>query len=116
VKPGSSATWDIKVENDGNLPDAFSVKGCASSKGFTVVFKSGSTDITKKVKAGTYKTTTLVGDPTDADTSASTAVIGVRLVSAKSDSRSASKSCLVTVTSTHATGPKDAVKAVLEMR
>jgi uncharacterized membrane protein len=52
VANGVKATYLFKVQNDGNLPDSFTIIGSAGSSGWTVRYYnalSGGTDITDKV-------------------------------------------------------------------
>ena len=53
---GSAKTFTVRIQNDGNAGDTFTVKGLANSSKFVVVYKRGATDITSQVVAGTYST------------------------------------------------------------
>jgi len=46
----------IKIQNDGNAIDRFSVSATGRTEGYTVRFFHGTTDITRLVKTGTYRT------------------------------------------------------------
>ena len=59
IPVGSTATYYVKVQNDGALADAIKVRGCASASGFAVTYKVGSLDVTAQVIAGTYQTASL---------------------------------------------------------
>jgi len=55
IARGGSATFQLKLQNDGTAMDSFLLKGTASfSTRFTATYRSGSTDITEAVLAGTY--------------------------------------------------------------
>ena len=53
------AKVDLRVQNDGDLPDAFSVLGPASNRQFTVRYLQGTNDVTPQVVAGTFSTAAL---------------------------------------------------------
>lgn len=59
VTIGSTAKYYVKLQNDGTRSDAFKVKGCSATPGFTVTYKVGRPDVTPQVLAGTYKTASL---------------------------------------------------------
>ena len=59
VAVGYTATYYVKLQNDGTRSDAIKVKGCAGANGFTVTYKVGTLNITTQVAAGTYQTTSL---------------------------------------------------------
>jgi hypothetical protein len=52
-------TVDLRAQNDGDLPDAFLVRGLASNGRFTVRYQLGSTNVTPQVVAGTFSTAQL---------------------------------------------------------
>jgi hypothetical protein len=55
----STSTFVLSLQNDGTLADALTLKGPGSAPGFTVRYLAGltgTTDITSKVLAGTYRT------------------------------------------------------------
>jgi hypothetical protein len=55
VTPGTTSTFWIEVQNDGNLTDTFSLKGPAAPAGFTVTYKVGTTGETAAVEGGAYR-------------------------------------------------------------
>jgi hypothetical protein len=54
VPRGGSATFSWQIQNDGVLTDLITLNGPGRSSGFVVDFKSGTTDITGNVVAGTF--------------------------------------------------------------
>ncbi len=56
VTRGRSGSLYVNIQNDGLVAAAFTVKGTGTARGFTVRYYRGSTDVTTKVKAGTYST------------------------------------------------------------
>ncbi len=59
VRSGRSVTFAVRLQNDGDAPDTLRVTGPASTKAFRVVYRSGGTNITKQVRAGTWSTGSL---------------------------------------------------------
>ena len=55
VARGSSGSFWMRVQNDGNVRDTFSMKAPAAPAGFTVTYKVGTTTMTAAVVAGTYE-------------------------------------------------------------
>lgn len=53
VAVGSSRTFKIRLENDGNTAGAFTLKGTGSTTKFTVTYLSGTTNVTTAMVAGT---------------------------------------------------------------
>lgn len=100
---GASATFYVKVQNDGTQADSFKLKGAGSPAGFTARYYAGTTNITSAVTSGTYTLTNV----------APGAMRYVRLVITVQSSAAinALRSWLVIATSTHDTTRKDAVKA-----
>jgi hypothetical protein len=102
---GKVITFGISVQNDGSAADAFKLKATGTSTAkYTVKYYRGTTDITAKVVAGTYQTTSLAPG-------------GSFLVTAKVTVKSSatigsSVTRLVTVTSVASAASKDAVKLV----
>lgn len=99
----TSRTFYVQMQNDGNAPSAFTLRGSGSSTGFTIRYFSGSTDITGRVVRGTYSSGTL--SPGAARTVRLVVTIG-----SGATLRSV-KSCLITVTWTGDVVARDAVKA-----
>lgn len=57
---GTTVTFQIKAQNDGNLTEAFQVKGPAgNTSAYRVRYYAGTTEITDQVVAGTYFTPAL---------------------------------------------------------
>jgi hypothetical protein len=52
---GKTVTVKIRIENDGSGTDPLTVLGGGSGKGYSVTYFAGTTNITSKVVAGTYK-------------------------------------------------------------
>lgn len=53
---GSTATYYVRLRNAGSAPDRLRVTGQRSAAGHTVRYFEGSTDVTGRVVAGTYRT------------------------------------------------------------
>jgi hypothetical protein len=105
---GTSVTFDIAVQNDGSVADVFLLKGAGSTSWMQVVYYSGltgTTDITSRVIAGSYSTSSL----------APGASVFIRLVvTLKSNTPKATvQSWLVTASSKTQSANLDAVKAQL---
>jgi hypothetical protein len=98
---GHTISFQVKVENDGNESDIYSLLGSASSTGFAVTYLIGTTDVTAKVKAGTYQFPLGSGQ---------TKLLTVRV--AVSKAKATSKTISVTATSVHDPTKEDVVKAI----
>jgi len=61
IAPGDFFSFDVRLFNDGTMPDAILLKGPASKNGFVVHYKTafGAEDITPAVVAGSYTTGTM---------------------------------------------------------
>jgi DNA-binding beta-propeller fold protein YncE len=103
VKVGKTATFKIRIENDGSDPDPYTVTGGATGKGYSVSYYSGTTNITSKVIGGTYKVTL---DPGASIVIKMTVKVGSNAVT--------SRSLLVKTSADHETSKSDAVKAVVK--
>jgi len=61
--PGATRVFQLRIENDGSTPDAYTVHGSpAASSAFALTYLEGATgtvDVTPAVEAGTYTTTVL---------------------------------------------------------
>jgi DNA-binding beta-propeller fold protein YncE len=101
TQAGHTIAFQVKLENDGNESDTYSLLGSASSTGFAVTYLIGTTDVTAKVKAGTYQFPLGKGQ---------TKLLTVRV--AVSKAKATSKTISVTVKSVHDTTKVDVVKAV----
>lgn len=56
VTAGTTLTYVIKVQNDGNNTEPFTLSGPGSNDRFQLTYLAGTTDITSQVVAGTYQT------------------------------------------------------------
>jgi alpha-tubulin suppressor-like RCC1 family protein len=56
VRPGKKVTFTVRLQNDGDAPDTLRVTGPKGTPAFRVVYRSGTTNITKRVRAGTWST------------------------------------------------------------
>jgi hypothetical protein len=101
-----TATFYVKVQNDGTAADSFRLKGPGSTSGFSVKYYAGTTSITGTVVNGTYQLSLAPGNERT-----------IRLVvMVGSGARIAAvRSWLVTATSTHDGARKDSVKAVVNV-
>lgn len=59
VRPGRSIRFTVRLQNDGDAPDTLRVSGPKGTRAFRVVYRSGTTIITKQVRAGTWSTGSL---------------------------------------------------------
>ena len=59
TSPWRTVSFRVRVQNDGISADAFTIAGTGDSSGFRVRYVMGSTDITARVRAGTFQTATL---------------------------------------------------------
>jgi hypothetical protein len=102
--PGQRRTFVIRVQNDGDTVDGFTVRGCTAATGFTIRYlagTSGTTVITSAVTAGTYT----VGNVAPGGTAA----LRLEVTPLAGAPRGAVQSCLVTATSTTSSSTADAV-------
>jgi sugar lactone lactonase YvrE len=100
---GKTVSFKIRIENDGSGTDPLTVLGGGSSKGYSVTFFAGTTNITSKVVAGTYKVTLAVGQSTVLKM---TVKVGSTAVTARS--------ILVKTSADHEPTRLDAVKAIVK--
>ncbi len=91
AKLGTTTTFSLQFQNDGSVTDSYLVKGCAKSKGFSVKYMAGASNVTAPVTAGTYALSLMVPDQQASLT------YSVK-VSTKAKIGTL-KSCLITVTS-----------------
>jgi alpha-tubulin suppressor-like RCC1 family protein len=108
VKKGKTRVVTVRVQNDGNEPDRFAVKGTKSTKRFVIAYKIGSASITKRVAKGTYRTP-VVQPGASAD-------ITVTVKPRKSTTKGKKVTAKVTVTSRTDTTKKDVVRATVTRR
>jgi hypothetical protein len=102
---GTTRTFRVRIQNDGIVSDTFSISGAGSSSGFQVRYLMGSTDVTSRVTAGTYRTIPL------APGASTTLTLSVKVPSGTPHGRM--KNILVTATSTSRTNAKDAVLSTI---
>ena len=105
VTRGRSGSLYVSIQNDGLIAGAFTVRGTGSARGFYVRYYRGSTDVTSRVKAGTYSTGTI----------APRAAITLRVKVTLSRTSASSGTFLIKASSVAGT-PADAVKAVFKAR
>ena len=55
VRRGRAYTFYAQIQNDGNIADTLSVRGTKAPVGFAIVYLVGSTNVTTRVEAGTYR-------------------------------------------------------------
>jgi len=108
VARNGTGTFVIGLYNDGFATESFTAKGGASGHGFRAAYSAGPDDITAQVTAGTYVTYSLPPGAFD--------VIFLKVHVARSVAPGASRSFLVTETSSGPGHAKDAVKAVVTAR
>jgi hypothetical protein len=101
ISAGHTIAFQVKLENDGNESDSYSLQGSDSIKGFAVSYLIGTTDVTSKVKAGTYQFPLGSGQ---------TKLLTVRV--AVSKAKATSRTFNITVASLHDPSKVDVVKAV----
>jgi hypothetical protein len=104
VARGGSSSAYVKIQNDGIVPAAFTVRGSGTATGYTARWYRTS-EITSAVKAGTYSTGTL----------APGATITLRMVVTLAKSTAASAVYYTTVRSQAGT-PSDTVRVALRAR
>ena len=56
---GQTRSELIRVQNDGEVPDSFKIKGGGGQGPLSVTYQDGATDVTGQVEAGTFSTPTL---------------------------------------------------------
>ncbi len=108
VARGHTGTFTIRIQNDGGVANSMLLKGPGSGAGFTATWRSGTTNITSQVVAGTYAINGLAHGATR------TFTLTVRVGAAVHVG--VGRSWLLTATSTGGGAPKDAVKATVRAR
>lgn len=104
VARGTVGTFDVTVQNDGGAPASFLLEGVVTNgTGYRVTYRSGATDITNAVNAGTHSTGTLAPG--------ASVVITVRVKAA--DAAPAGSTVKVDVAARNGSGPaaRDVVRA-----
>jgi hypothetical protein len=105
--PGKSASFDLRFVNAGTHSDAIAVHGCKSSTGFTVKYFNGTTNVTTKVTAGTYKTATLAAGASK--------VLKLKVAVSSKASPGKLDTCAVTASSNHDPTKLDVIKAKVKV-
>jgi DNA-binding beta-propeller fold protein YncE len=100
---GKTVTFKIRIENDGSGTDPLTVLGTGSGKGYSVTYFSGTTNITSKVVAGTYKISL-----------AAAASVVLKMTVKVGSTAVTSRSMLVKTSADHEPTKLDAVKAVVK--
>jgi hypothetical protein len=103
-----TATFTVRIQNDGNVADDLRVRGQATTSRYTVTYKAGSTNVTSQVVAGTYT----LDDVGPGATRNLTVIVKARAGTPVGNLVNR----LVTVTSVGDTTRKDAVKATVRRR
>jgi alpha-tubulin suppressor-like RCC1 family protein len=108
VKKGRQRVVTVRLQNDGNDVDTFSVTGTKSTRRFAITYTFGSRNITKKVTRGTYVTPQVQPG----------AVLEIRVTVApkKAAVKGSKVTAKVTATSRVGTTEMDAVRAVITRR
>ncbi|MEP6972802.1 MAG: RCC1 repeat-containing protein, partial [Actinomycetota bacterium] len=107
IAPGTTVSFYIQVQNDGNSSDSFTLKGPGSDSGFVVHYSKGTTDITTGVVAGTYSTTTVATD--------ATVSFRITVKAGSSVTTGSKKTVRLLATSSGDSTKQDAVKAVVSV-
>lgn len=104
---GTTRTFVVNVQNDGAAADGFVLRGPGSSTGFTVRYFAGTTDITTAVVNGTYRLTGVVAGGARS--------IQMRVTVGSGAATGATRSSVVTATSTHSAAAVDAIRTVVRV-
>jgi len=103
IAVGGTATYYVKLQNDGALYDVIKIQGCAGAPGFTVSYKVGLSDATTQIVAGTYQTASLrLG---------SSKTITARIVASSAEAQGKTLACSISATSTGDASKTDVVSA-----
>jgi glutamyl endopeptidase len=102
VARGGSATFYVRIQNDGSAADAFTVRGQGSHPKFTVRWFAGTTEVTTAVRAGTYRSPNL--------NAGGTTVLRAVLTARGTSARGQAVTATMTVTSAANPAMKDVVK------
>lgn len=103
VKPKKSATFEVKITNDGTVSESFDVTTCPTPPRFAMTYADPA-DVSATVKGGTYNTGDLAPGASRSIT-----------VTVKAPKKG-SMSCLVTVTSDDDSDAKDAVGIAVKVK
>ncbi|MDP3890511.1 hypothetical protein, partial [Nocardioides sp.] len=105
TKQKRRATFTVRVTNAGNATDRMTVRGTPRNQAFKVVYRAGGENVTRAVKAGTFRTGAL-----QPGQSATLAIKVTRTKKARSGDR---RKLTVLATSTRAPTRSDRVIAVV---
>jgi hypothetical protein len=108
VAAGSSATVSFRLANRGNRADQCLVSGTKGTKAVSATYRSGGTDVTRRVVAGTWRTPST---PPDARQ-----VLQLRLHVADGVRRGTARTFRVQCGSTHAADVTDAAAVRVTVR
>lgn len=108
VHPGKTASFSVKVTNDGLAADSVSLKGTGSAGDYQVTYLAGATNISAQVVAGTYVLDNLARG--------ASRTITMKVKVAGTAALGHSRSFLVTATSSGAGLPKDTVRATVKVK
>ena len=100
---GKTVSFKIRIENDGSGTDPLTVLGTGSGKGYSVTYFSGTTNVTSKVVAGTYKISL-----------AAAASVVLKMTVKVGSTAVTARSILVKTSADHEPSRLDAVKAVVK--
>ncbi|GAA4707414.1 ice-binding family protein [Nocardioides conyzicola] len=105
AKHARRATFQVRLTNRGDAPDAMALLGTPRSKKFTVAYLVGTHDVTRAVTAGTYRTRSLAPG--------TSMLVTVKVSRTKAARVGDSRSFRVRATSSHASARRDTVVAVV---
>ena len=100
---GKSVSFNLRIENDGNEPDTYAIKGPGTGNGYAVIYYSGTVDVTSKITAGTYQVTLGKG---------LSKVLSLKVTVGKK--ATSSRSLLIKATSVHDPAKVDAIRAIVK--
>jgi hypothetical protein len=104
VKRGKRATFYLKVENDGLISDSYLLRAVGKAKGFTVTYSVAGSNVTARLKAGTYRTSALLPG------------VALTIKAVVTVAKSSTKSAVFIVSGAGNESPTDAVKAVVRAK
>jgi DNA-binding beta-propeller fold protein YncE len=102
-KVGKTLTFKIRIENDGDATDGFTLKGGGTAKGYSVAYMRGTSLITSKVVAGTYTINLAAGES-----------IIIKMNVTIGSNAATSRSITFTTSAVHEPSKLDTVKAVVK--
>jgi glutamyl endopeptidase len=102
IPRGASATFYVKIQNDGSVADTFGVRARGANRNFTVRWFQGQTDVTSQLLAGTFRTASL--------NAGGTAVLRAVITAKPNAVRNSVVTSTVTVTSVGRPAAVDVVK------